>query len=152
VRPISSKWIQYFLILILFIILVALVKVAFTPVNSLPKKNVAANPTSTPTVTPKAADLCEPFTADKSRVSCKEAVKLALKKYSGDVKVIKSEIVLIFTDLPNSDSSAKKESWIIDINLKTPLKINETANNSIEIFVVKEDGKLQEHSFSSGKY
>lgn len=70
---------------VLLFILIVLTIIAFTPAGNLQTKNTA------PTPTPKAVDLCSPFTTNKKEVSCEEAIRLALARFPGKVTSIEKK-------------------------------------------------------------
>jgi hypothetical protein len=106
----------YGVALILLSALVFLIKIAFTPANNLPKSNIVVPPT----VSPKTVDLCDPYDAVKSKISCREAVKKATADTKGKVERITigpPNPIIFKVKIPISPTT---EMWIIDIKLEKP--------------------------------
>jgi hypothetical protein len=104
-----------------------------------------------PTPIPTADNLCASFTANAGETNCMDAAKIALEKYPGDIKSIKSETVPLSEGSPPNITRTNKSVWTLEINLKEPEIMNSVGFNSVKLFIVKENGKLRINTFRSGK-
>jgi hypothetical protein len=137
------------MVVILLAALVFLIKIAFSPSGDLSLKNAMMKPI--PTQTPKVIDLCAPFANDPAKISCQEAKAIALKKYPGEIKYIRSEEASLPMGVYPNITKVKKNVWTVGINLKEPSRLADSEINSAELFVIQESGEAQIHLLNSGK-
>jgi hypothetical protein len=107
--------------------------------------------TTSPTSIPTVNNLCSSFTANAGEISCADAVKIALEKYTGDIKSIKSEMASFTTGAPSNITTIKKAVWTVGINLKEPATRRNLKFNSLELYIIKDNRELRINSLATGK-
>jgi hypothetical protein len=130
----NNKWVLYSSVLILLVILIVLIKIAFTPTNNLSLKNTMT--TLIPTQTPKIVDLCAPFAKDPAKISCNEAKTIAIKEFPGSISKIDKDIKN-YTD-PNRANNIYK-LWLVTIKLSKSIKNYDELVIGVDIT----DGKIK---------
>ena len=139
------KWVIFSAVLIIIIVPMVLYTFSPTPTKLSQTKIITSTPTS------KIIDFCAPFAKDLAKTSCKEAMKIALEKYPGEVKSIMSETATISAGVVPDVTETKEDVWTLTINLRETKKMHNQEFNSARVFVIKKNGELQLNSLMSGR-
>lgn len=106
---------------------------------------------SSPALEEKAGGLCAEFPKIEGEISCQEAINKVLEKYPGEVKYIKKTKSLLPIGVLPSIEMVEKEVWLIGINLKPPMEVDERELKGMEIFVTRSEGELEIKKVTSGE-
>jgi hypothetical protein len=104
-----NKAVFWVVVLVLLFVLVVLVKISSTPTGNLSKKSAIPTPTAI------TAGLCASFATDKGEISCAEAMKIALKKYPGQLVSIDKTIRHYESGNPPKTQTKEAKVWIINL-------------------------------------
>lgn len=108
-------------------------------------------PTKSGTPEAEKIDLCAKFFRIQDAVRCETARAAVLEKYPGEIKYIRrTKADLPEGVLPNV-TMVRQEVWLIGVNLKPPMELDERELKGMEIFVTRNEGKLEINKLVSGE-
>lgn len=132
------------ILIILILVIIVLVGFSYYLINYFQKLSL-----SKVSIEKEQEDLCFGFTKIEGEINCEEAIKIAQKEYSGDIKYInRSEIPMLVGILPEAEELEQKV-WLIGINLAEPIQaeLGEEVGEvkSIELLIYRDTGKFEPH-------
>lgn len=133
------------IILVLFVILIILTIIAFTPTKTSLMENIVPTPKLIPSLTQEPNRLCMPFIKNLVKISCLKAINTALADTPGKVVSIAIGPVqlnpAIIRALERQKMTIlKTQVWLIDIALNKPLRFSNGKQVKSELIEIPVDG------------